>query len=130
MADAGVLFLVGGLLVFEPAQVERFFHFQDMPPAVSYIIGMWGCVMGTMGVGYLVAAIDPLRHRVWVIVGILRGLFEFVLGIYYLVRGTVTVQQVGVGVVVAALITLAYLVLYPRLPRSEEPSKAPTPAPS
>ena len=41
--DAAVLFLLGGLLIFVPAQVERAFHFQDLPPAGAYLIGMWGC---------------------------------------------------------------------------------------
>ena len=130
VADAGVLFLFGGLLIFEPSQVERFFHFQDLPPAVTYIIGMWGCVMGTMGFGYLVAATNPLRHRVWINVGIIRGALEFILGIWYLVRGTVTFQQAGLGTIAAALIALAYVVLYPRSPRPINPSPTPaTPAP-
>jgi len=42
IVDAAVLFLLGGLLIFAPAQVERAFHFQDLPPAVAYLIGMWG----------------------------------------------------------------------------------------
>jgi hypothetical protein len=119
--DALVLFLLGALLILAPGQVERAFHFQDLPPAISYIIGLWGCVFATLAVGYLVAATDPLRHVVWVQVGIARGLMECALGLVYLARGVVTFQQAGFGLVVAALITIAYIVCYPRPQKTKAP---------
>lgn len=121
MLDAAVLFLLGALLIFAPGQVERAFHFQDLPPAVGYMIGLWGCVFATLGMGYVVAATDPLRHLVWVQVGIARGALECVLGLVYLARGIVTFQQAGFGIIVAALITSAYILCYPR------PQPAPAP---
>ena len=42
MIDAAILFLLGALLILAPGQVERAFHFQDLPPAVGYMIGLWG----------------------------------------------------------------------------------------
>ena len=117
LIDAAVLFLLGALLIFMPVQVERAFHFNDLPQGVSYIIGLWGCALATMGFGYFVAAIHPVRHIVWVQVGILRGAAECALGLTFLARGIVTFQQVGLGIIVAALISLAYIVLYPRKPR-------------
>src|SRR6266478_170163 len=121
--DALVLFLLGALLILAPGQVERAFHFQYLPPAISYIIGLWGCVFATLAIGYLVAATDPLRHVVWVQVGIARGVLECVFGFVYLMRGLVSFEQAGFGIIVAALITIAYMVLYPR---SSE--RSPTPA--
>ena len=115
--DAIVLFLLGLLLVLAPKQVEMAFHFKDLPEGVSYIIGLWGCVLVTLALGYAVAALDPIRHVVWVQVGIARGALECLLGLIYLARGSVTWQQAGFGVLVAALITAAYIVLYPRKPR-------------
>lgn len=117
MLDAAVLFLLGALLILAPGQVERAFDFKDLPEAVGYIIGLWGCVFATLGIGYVVAATDPLRHVVWVQVGIARGALECILGIVYLARGIVTFQQAGFGIIVAALISVAYIVLYPRKPR-------------
>jgi len=116
--DAAVLFLLGALLIFAPVQVERAFHFQDLPPAIAYIIGLWGCVFATLAIGYAVAATDPLRHVAWVQVGIARGVLECVLGLVYLARGIVTFQQAGFGLVVAALISIAYILCYPRQPRA------------
>ena len=114
MLDSGVLFLLGVVLIVAPRQVESAFHFQDLPPAVSYMIGMWGCVFATMALGYALASTDPVRHVAWVEVGIARGALECIFGIVSLARGVVTFQQGGVGIILAALITLAYLVLYPR----------------
>jgi hypothetical protein len=115
--DAALLFLLGLLLILSPKQVELAFHFKDLPEGVNYIIGLWGCILLTMAIGYAVAAVDPIRHVVWVQVGIARGALECVLGLVYLRRGVVTWQQAGFGIVVAAIITTAYLVFYPRGPR-------------
>ncbi len=112
--DAVVLFLLGALFIFAPKRIEWAFHFRDLPEGVSYIIGLWGCVFLTMAIGYAVAAANPLRHVVWVQVGIARGALECVLGAVYLARGVVTWQQAGAGIIVAAFITIAYVVLYPR----------------
>jgi len=127
--DAALLFLLGLLLILAPKQVELAFHFGDLPAGVSYIIGLWGCVLATVAIGYGVAALDPIRHVVWVQVGIARGALECVLGSIYLARGMVSWQQAGFGILVAALITLAYIILYPRKPRviqSESPSSVGT----
>jgi hypothetical protein len=129
VVDAAVLFLLGGLLIFAPTQVERAFHFQDLPPAMAYLIGMWGCLMATMGFGYLVAATHPLRYRVWINIGIIRGALECALGILYLARGIITLQQAGLGTLVAGLLALGYVGLYPRQPRAVVPSQTPVPPP-
>ncbi|HEX4644315.1 MAG TPA: hypothetical protein VH598_01775 [Verrucomicrobiae bacterium] len=114
LLDAAVLLLLGLLLVFAPKHIELAFGFKDLPDGVGYILGLWGCVMATMGLGYVVAATDPQRHVVWIQIGIARGALECVLGLVWLARGIVTLQQAGFGIVLAALITLAYLVCYPR----------------
>jgi hypothetical protein len=111
--DATVLLLLGALLILAPKTVQLAFHFKDLPAGVSYIIGLWGCVLATMAVGYAMAATDPARYIVWVQVGIARGGLECLLGLVYLARGIVTWQQAAVGIIVAALITVAYVVLYP-----------------
>src|SRR6266581_3215704 len=107
MVDAAVLFLLGAILILAPREVEGAFHFRDLPPAVSYLIGLWGCVFATMAIGYGVAATDPLRHVVWVQVGIARGVLECIFGFVYLTRGVVSFQQAGFGIIIAALITIA-----------------------
>ena len=133
LLDAAVLFLLGALLIFAPKQVELAFQFKELPAGVSYIIGTWGCVFATMGIGYVVAATNPIRHVVWVQVGIARGVLECILGLVYVARGIVTFRQAGFGIIVAALISIAYIALYPRKPRlvnvAETSSQTPPPSP-
>ena len=128
LVDAMILFFLGGVLIVAPMKVEEAFHFHDLPPAVTYLIGLWGCVFATMAIGYAVAAIDPLRHLVWVQVGIARGILECIFGIVSLVRGVVTLEQAGFGIVIAALVTVAYLGLYPRAgDQATAPATSPVP---
>src|SRR5580658_3068823 len=107
LLDAAVLLLLGGSLLFFPTHVERVFGFKDLPAGVSYILGLWGCVLATMGVGYVVAASDPLRHLIWVQVGIARGALECILGLVFLARGVVELRQAGTGIALAARISIA-----------------------
>src|SRR6266850_2591918 len=131
LIDAAVLSLLGALLIFAPKQLETAFGFRDLPPAVSYLIGLWGCALGTLAIGYIVAAANPIRHRVWAQVGIARGALECALGVVYLARETVTFQQAGFGIIAAALMTVAYAALYPRKPRLAAPRPSnPLPASS
>lgn len=128
LIDAAVLLLLGGLLLSMPVHVERAFHFEDLPAGVSYIIGLWGCALVTIGLGYVVAAMRPARHVLWVQIGILRGVSECLLGVIYLARGTVTFQQAGFGIIIAGLMAIAYIGLYPRAPRLVPAPKPATPS--
>lgn len=117
LLDAAVLFWLGALLIFSPTWVQHAFHFEDLPPGVNYLLAVWGCLFVTIGAGYAVAAQNPVKHRVWIQMGIARGLLECLVGIVYLSRGVVTGAQAGLGTAVAGLIAVAYLALYPRRPR-------------
>jgi hypothetical protein len=112
--DAAVLFLLGALFLVLPQHVELAFGFADLPLGVTYIVALWGCVLLTMAIGYWQASADPVRHLVWVRVGIARGVLEFGVGIVYLARGIVTFRQAGAGIIVAGIFALAYLIFYPR----------------
>lgn len=112
--DSAVLFLLGVSFIFLPQQVLLAFHFRDLPVGVNYLIGLWGCVFATLAMGYFFAAMDPIRNIVWVQVGIARGALECLLGAFYMARGIVTFPQAGFGIIVAALITAAYIIWYPR----------------
>lgn len=120
MLDAAILFLLGALLILAPQVIEQAFGFSGLPTAVSYLIGLWGCLFATTAIGYVMAAADPLRHLIWIQIGIGRGALECILGIVYLAQGVVSMRQAGVGIVVAAAMCLTYVILYPRKPRLVE----------
>lgn len=119
MMDATVLFALGLALLLVPAQITAAFGYPTIPAPVHYLLGIWGCVVLTMGIGYGVAAVDPGRHRLWICIGIARGAIEAIFGWWCFARGMVTWQQSGLGILLAAFVALAYLVLYPRSPRDD-----------
>lgn len=114
MMDAVVLVALGLALLCCPIQITRVFGFTEMPRAALYLLGLWGATVLTLGVGYGIAAVDPIRHRLWVAIGIARGVLEALFGWWCLSRGLVTWKQSGLGILLAAFVALAYLVLYPR----------------
>ena len=114
LLDALVLLALGAMLIVAPHTIEAAFHFTDLPESATYILGSWGCAMATMALGYAVASRDPVRHVVWVQIGIARGALECAVGALSVSRGLVTFEQVAYGIIVAAVITVAYVVLYPR----------------
>jgi hypothetical protein len=127
--DAAVLFVMGGWLIFAPRQTAMVFRFENLPEGVHYILGMWGCTLATLAFGYLAAALDPLRHLIWIQVGIARALLECLLGTFYLARGVLSVSQAGFGIFIAGVIALAYVLLYPR-PEGQPGEDRPTAAPA
>ena len=114
MMDAVVLVGMGALFIVVPRRIEAAFHFQNLAVGVDYMIGLWGCVFVSLGLGYAVAAVDPRRNVLWVQMGIVRGLLEVVFGAVCVVRGVVMWEQAAFGIVVAAFIAAAYAALYPR----------------
>jgi len=112
--DAAVLFVLGTVLIAAPHQVAVAFRFENLPAAVNYLIAMWGCALATMGIGYCIAATDPLRHVAWIQVGIARGALECLVAVVCIARDVVTLPQARVGLAAAGLMTIAYIVLYPR----------------
>lgn len=112
--DATLLFLLGATFMALPRRVEQAFHFQDLPDGVSYLIGLWGCALATLAIGYALAARNPARHVAWIQVAIARGALECVFGAVCLSRGVVMWQQAGFGILVAGAISIAYIALYPQ----------------
>jgi hypothetical protein len=129
LLDAAILIVIGGLFIVAPRQITAFFKFTEVPAAINYLIGLWGCVLITLGAAYVIAASNPVRHRLWIQIGIARGALETLLGLAYLAIGSVTFAQAGFGTIAAAVMTVAYLLLYPRRPRVVESPPTNSPAP-
>jgi hypothetical protein len=117
-----VLLILGASFIVMPHQIELLFGFTNLPLGVSYIIALLGCALGSLAWGYLIAATDPVRHVAWVQLGIARGSLEVLVGVIYMLGGVVTLRQSAIGTVVALLITVAYIVVYPRPSVAERPA--------
>lgn len=118
MMDATVLVIIGLALMFVPLKITAAFGFTDIPAPILFLLGLWGCALATLGIGYGIAAVDPYRHRLWVCIGIARGIAEAIFGWCCLHRGLVTWHQSGLGILLSAFMAAAYLVLYPRNPEA------------
>jgi len=114
MMDATVLVILGLSFMIVPGQVTRAFSFAEVAPPMFFLIGLWGCALLTLGIGYGIAAVDPQKHRLWVCIGIARGASEAIFGLCCLSRGLVTWKQSGLGILLAAFMAIGYLVLCPR----------------
>ena len=112
--DAAALLLLGLAFVLAPQLTAGAFGFKGLSSEFAYLIGLWGCALATLSAGYAAAAFNPLRHTLWIQVGIARGALECLWGLCGLLQGTVTWHQAGFGTVLSGLVALAYIVLYPR----------------
>src|SRR5260221_6112425 len=107
LLDAAVLFSLGLSFIFTPNVAQKAFSYAGLRSSVDYMIGMWGCVYATMAVGYLAAAMNPIRNVVWIQVGIARGALECLFGIVSIARGSITWSQAGFGILVGGVLALA-----------------------
>jgi hypothetical protein len=112
--DAAVLLAMGALFMAMPAKVELVFGFHDLPGTAGYLIGLWGCALISLGVGYAFAIADPVRNITWVQAGIVRGALECLFGFLVLSQHMVTWHQAAFGTVLSGAIAAGYLVLYPK----------------
>ena len=111
--DAAVLLAMGALFMAMPANVCLVFGFRDLPPAVSYLIGLWGCALISLGIGCAYAVGDPVRNVSWVRAGIVRGALECMFGFVVLRQHMVTWNQAAFGTIIAGAIAAGYVLLYP-----------------
>jgi hypothetical protein len=134
--DAVVLLTLGAVFMAIPGAVAVMFEFGDNPTVVrhsqglmfnyhfvvvgthvqalaNYAIGLWGCALISLGIGYLYAAGNPVRNISWVRVGIVRGALECVFGFIVVAEHLVTWRQAAFGTIIAGAIAAGYLFLYP-----------------
>jgi hypothetical protein len=112
--DAAVLLAMGALFMAMPAKVELVFGFHDLPGTAGYLIGLWGCALISLGVGYAFAITDPICNIAWVQAGIVRGALECGFGFVMVSQQMVTWHQAAFGTILSAAIAAGYAILYPR----------------
>ena len=114
-ADAAVLLALGLALIFVPDTLAAVFQFKGLPDVVDYIGGFLGCAFISLGIGYVATTADPIRHVIWIWIGIARGVFEVILSVVCVLRGVVSWPQASFGVAFASVIALGYTIFYPRV---------------
>src|SRR4051812_25702380 len=88
--DAAALILIGAVFIVAPARALVAFGFLNAPANMNFIIGTFGTVYLTMGIGYVYAAQNPMRNIAWVQVAIARGAAECLFSIFCVATGVVS----------------------------------------
>ena len=82
--------LWGSMVVFFP---NHFFTFGNLPlPTYPMIWQSVGMIVGVYGIGYLIAATDPVRHWPIVLVGFLGKIFGPVGFLFHVVEGNLPIE--------------------------------------
>ena len=114
LLDALVLLVSGGVLMVRPVAVGRSLGLVRFNRVWLVPLGLWGCTLVALGVGYLLGAANPWRSRVLVQLGLVRGALEFGLGLYYLAKGIAVGLPLELTVALAGFFAAGYAVCYPR----------------
>ena len=112
--DGAVLCSLGAVLLIAPHATWTMFGFSNLPGAANYIVGMYGALMCSLGLGYVLAARRPGHAVPWVLAGIIRGLLEVAVSLGYIFTAIVSFSQAWFGLLLGAWFTLAYIIFYPR----------------
>ena len=73
-----------------PVRVLLLFGFGSTTPGLTFLLGAFGTVYATMGIGYIFAARSPMRNIAWIQVAIARGTAESLFSLYCVATGMVT----------------------------------------
>jgi len=105
--------LVGLGYIFAPQQVGAMMGFEQGPAYVPYFLAMLGITYVTIGAFLIVAARDPIRNILWVQLAIVWAILAVAAAVYSMMRGFVTFEQAGVGLIIDSAFFVALMALYP-----------------
>jgi len=118
----GVIGILFGLAyIFAPYELGSMLGFEKGPDYVpAFLASLGGCFIA-VSVFVIAAARDPLRQISWVKFAILFSVLGLVTESYSVIRGYIDFGQAGMGIILYAVFTVAFLVFYPwRAARSSQ----------
>ncbi len=111
---AAIWILLGLALVFAPEQLGAMMGFAKGPEWSPYLHALLGVCYIAGGAFVIVAAVrDPLKHIMWVQFAIVGAILALAVEVYSMMRGFVTFEQVGTGIIIDAVFFVALMALYP-----------------
>jgi len=109
----GMSLRIRGIPTLEGVSHDNYFSMIRSMPELDYMIGLWGCALISLGIGYLFSIRHPARNVNWARAGIVRGALECMFGFVAMQHHFVRWDQAALGTVVAGAFAAAYLILYP-----------------
>jgi len=112
--------LQGLVVIVAPEQGGSMLGFVKSPAYVNNFLALLGLHMIVGGVFLIIAARDPKRNILWVKYAIALVILMVAGNLYSIMRGFVTFNQAGMGLIMDSLFAVILLALYPwrRAPRS------------
>jgi hypothetical protein len=113
-----IVFAVVGILaglsdIFLPDQGAKMYGFGDIPDYVRWISALGGASFLAAAIWVIVVSRDPIRHIYWVKFLITKSLLFTAVTAYTIIMGYVTFSQVGLLLILFAVFSVLFLVLYP-----------------
>lgn len=112
----GIVQLVfGALFVLAPTWIAPALSLHPHQPSwVNWLFAMMGARFLGYGIGMLIAARDPQRHRAWIDTMIMVQALDWAATIGYLVAGDVTLRNVTTAAFLPPIFIAALLIFHPR----------------
>ena len=111
---AAIGILLGLGMIFAPEQLGAMQGYEKGPAYVPYFLAMLGISYIVPSVFIIIAAVrDPLRHIMWVQLAISVAILMVAVDVYSIMRGFVTFNQAGMGIIIDAVFFVALMALYP-----------------
>jgi hypothetical protein len=123
----GAILILGGLAgILIPDQMAKLAGVGEPGGYAKSVIATLGAIRLAAGVWVIIAGQDPLRHINWVKFGIMELLLLVAVSLYSISQGYVEFSQGGTLLVLAAILAVVLLALYPwRVARATPPVTAP-----
>jgi hypothetical protein len=111
----GALGIVGGLAqIFFQSQLGDWAGLEKGPAYMPWLGALIGVSWIVPCVFIIIAAVrDPLKHIMWVQAAVASSVLLLAADVYSIIRGFVTFSQVGMDIIMFAVIAAALLAFYP-----------------
>jgi hypothetical protein len=109
-----VQFILGVVFLFIPTQFASLVHLATVPAWVPWMFAMFSARAFGFAYGMFIAMREPKAHRTWIVAMILVQAVDWIVTLYFLLQGAVTLPQVST----ASFLPIIFIgVLVMRFPR-------------
>ena len=111
----GVVQLILGLVfLFIPTQFASFVHLAAVPGWVPWMFAMFSARAIGFAYGMFIAMRQPEAHRTWISAMIVVQAIDWIVTVYFLLQGVVTLPQVSTASFLPVIFIAVLVTRYPR----------------
>lgn len=109
-----VQIVLGIAFLLAPMRSAALLGLSAAPMWTAWLFGMMAARFLGFGYGMIVAARDPVQHRAWIGAMVFIQAIDWLVTLYYLSTGAVTLAQVTTAAFLPAVFILLVVSVYPR----------------